>query len=38
MSSSEETETDVGTHGPVRKSVRVDRAGVTYTQLSVYEE
>ncbi|KAG5829990.1 hypothetical protein ANANG_G00319650, partial [Anguilla anguilla] len=27
MSSSEETETDDGTHGPARKRVRVERAG-----------
>ncbi|KAG5830290.1 hypothetical protein ANANG_G00308710, partial [Anguilla anguilla] len=27
MSSSEETETEDGTHGPVRKRVQVDRAG-----------
>ncbi|KAG5830233.1 hypothetical protein ANANG_G00307960, partial [Anguilla anguilla] len=27
MSSSEETETDDGTHGPVRKRVQIDRAG-----------
>ncbi|KAG5830299.1 hypothetical protein ANANG_G00308830 [Anguilla anguilla] len=27
MNSSEETETDDGTHGPARKRVQVDRAG-----------
>uniref|UniRef100_A0A0E9XHX1 Uncharacterized protein n=1 Tax=Anguilla anguilla TaxID=7936 RepID=A0A0E9XHX1_ANGAN len=38
MSSSEETETEDGTHGPARKRGKIDRADVPCTQLSVYEE